>query len=85
MECIFLGRLDQNPAEHFTLKDRHDKKYILSPVGNLEKISSSKYFHCIDCRLMRNRQLIYCLQYLLSRINNFQFVYTKLRVSLETR
>lgn len=32
----FIGRADAMGPELITLQDRHDHKYILAPVGNLQ-------------------------------------------------
>lgn len=32
--CIVTGRWEDVGEELFTLKDRHDKEFVLSPVGN---------------------------------------------------
>jgi prolyl-tRNA synthetase len=46
MSCYVAGRWDDIGEELFTLKDRHDKEFVLSPVGKQTKVN---YVSNCDC------------------------------------
>jgi hypothetical protein len=44
--CFVAGRWEDIGEELFTLKDRHDREFVLSPVGKQNKVLKLTEFVC---------------------------------------